>query len=156
MGFWDWMQSSPAGMASSAAEGLASGVFNGIDKIIRDFKLPPETMVEYETKMAELQATLQPRLEEIAAADRNSARQREMAVKDKMPAVISLLFLSGFFAVLGAMMAYGAPAGAGSEAFLLILGTLTSGVGLVLGYYLGSSAGSSQKMAVIGSLTKQP
>ena len=72
MGFWDFMGSStPAGVASSAAEGLATGILGGVDKIIRDFKLPPEQMVAYETKMAELQAQ--------TAQDRHHAFDRQVA-----------------------------------------------------------------------------
>lgn len=57
MSFWDFMGSStPAGVASSAAQGLATGILGGIDKIIRDFKLPPEQMVAFESRMAELKA----------------------------------------------------------------------------------------------------
>ena len=127
MGFWDFMGSStPAGVASSAAEGLATGILGGVDKIIRDFKLPPEQMVAYETKMAELQAQTAQKLEELAVSDRNSARQREMAIRDNMPKILAVMFVVGFFGVLASMMVYGAPAGAGGEAFILILGTLTS------------------------------
>ena len=157
MGFWDFMgSSSPAGIASSAAEGLATGILNGADKIIRDFKLPPEQMVAYENKMAELQAQTQQKLEELAVSDRNSARQREMAVRDAMPKVLAIMFVTGFFGVLASMMVYGAPAGAGGEAFILILGTLTSGVGLVLGYYFGSSSGSAMKTNILGRTIDKP
>lgn len=57
MGFFDFADSStPAGIVVSGAKGLADGVFNGVDKIIRDFKLPPEQLVAYETRIAELKA----------------------------------------------------------------------------------------------------
>lgn len=157
MSIWDFLGSStPAGVASSAAEGLATGILGGIDKIIRDFKLPPEQMVAYETKMAELQAQTAQKLEELAVSDRNSARQREMAVRDNMPKILAVMFVTGFFGVLASMMVYGAPAGAGHEAFILILGTLTSGVGLVLGYYFGSSSGSAAKNALFGRPMEKP
>lgn len=153
MSFWDFMGSStPAGVASSAAEGLATGILGGIDKIIRDFKLPPEQMVVFESRMAELQAQTAQKLEELAVSDRNSARQREMTVRDNMPKILAVMFVVGFFGVLASMMVYGAPAGAGGEAFILILGTLTSGVGLVLGYYFGSSSSSAYKNKVLGEM----
>lgn len=55
MGFMDIFNSTtPAGMIASAAKGMADGVFSGIDQIIKDFKLPPEQQLAYDSKMAEL------------------------------------------------------------------------------------------------------
>lgn len=131
---------------------LGGNLFDGIDKIIRDFKMPPEQIAAYEAAKADAELKARMALEQLYAADRDSARKREMEVKDRMPAILGTLFVGGFFGVLAYMMKFGAPVGAGSEAFIMILGTLTGGVGLVLGYYFGSSSGSAEKNAIISRL----
>jgi hypothetical protein len=55
MGWFDALTSTtPAGIASQGAEGLAKGILGGVSDIIRDLHLPPEIEVQARTKMAEL------------------------------------------------------------------------------------------------------
>ena len=48
-------------------------------------------------------------LEEIAAKDRNSARDRQVRMKDWTPSVLGLAIIVGFFGVLGVIFAFGLP-----------------------------------------------
>lgn len=84
------------------------------------------------------------KLEEIDAADRASARSREIAVRDHTPALLSFLITVGFFGTLAYMLVYGKPA-TGGDALLVMLGALGGAWGAVVSYYFGSSAGSKLK-----------
>lgn len=90
--------------------------------------------------------------ENIAAGDRNSARQREMSVKDWTPRVIAFCVIGGF---LG--MAYGVlfkSMSADSALAGTVIGYLSAKAEQVVSYYFGSSAGSAKKDDTITALSK--
>lgn len=128
-----------------------------LDKIIPD----PKAKAEAQAKLIELQQTGELKLEEfklkseeIAANDRDSARQREVQVKDRTPAVLAALITVGFFSVLGYMLAKGLPE-VGREPLLIMLGALGSAWTGVVAYYFGSSAGSRDKDYTIHNMGKK-
>jgi len=100
---------------------------------------------------------LQVEMEKIFAADRDSARDREVALASS-PApligkittpVLALFITAGFFGVLSYLLHR---AGGGltladgvKEILLIMLGALGAQWGAVCQYYFGSSAGSAQK-----------
>ena len=96
---------------------------------------------EFTVKMRELDIDL----ERIANEDRNSAREREISAKDWTPRVLAGLITAGYFGVLFWMLHHGLPTTGGSEAMLVMLGTLGTAWGGVVAYYFGSSAGSKEK-----------
>ncbi len=99
---------------------------------------------EYKTKMTELGIDEQ----KIAAMDRDSARQREMVTKDKIPAVLALLLTFGFFGVLTMMMLY--PIQQGTQGVIeVMLGSLGTAWISVITYYFGSSYGSQIKTQLL-------
>ncbi|WP_039017327.1 hypothetical protein [Halocynthiibacter namhaensis] len=105
--------------------------------------------LEYEFKAQMEEADI--KLESIAADDRNSARQRQVQMKDWTPSVLGLAIIIGFFGVLAYIFRFGLPA-EGSEVLLIMmgaLGTMTSQVG---NFFFGSSSGSKSKDAVIADL----
>lgn len=87
-------------------------------------------------------------LTKVHAADRESARRRQVETKDKMPAVIALAALAGFFGILAAMIFVEMPQAAEQPLAVMLgaLGTLVTQIGA---FYYGSSAGSSRKNAMI-------
>lgn len=91
-------------------------------------------------------------LERIAATDRDSARKREIAVKDKMPLILSLSVNVLFFGVVTMLMFRTVPVES-KDIILVLLGALTAGWKDILGYYFGSSSGSARKDDVIQSLS---
>ena len=99
---------------------------------------------DFAAKMAELDIDL----ERIAAADRADARQREVATKDKMPAMIALAALTGFFGILAALIFVTIPAGS-ETALNVMLGSLGTIVVSLSQYYFGSSAGSVRKTEIL-------
>jgi hypothetical protein len=96
---------------------------------------------DFAVKMRELDIDL----ERIANEDRSSARNREVATRDWTPRVLAGLVTGGYFGVLFYMLKNGLPQHGGSEAMLVMLGTLGTAWGGIMAYYFGSSAGSKAK-----------
>ena len=80
----------------------------------------------------------------VHAGDRDSARRREMAVRDRTPSWLAGAVITGFFAALALMLWRELPAAA-EPAFAIMLGALSTMTGAVVNYYFGSSAGSKTK-----------
>lgn len=91
-------------------------------------------------------------LAKVNADDRDSARQREIAVKDWVPGVLALFLTLGFFGLLGWMM-YKAPPEGSRDILNIMLGSLGTGWVTMLAYYFGSSAGSASKDKLLLSAT---
>lgn len=132
---------------------LGGNVFEGVNEIVRTFKLPPEQQLQFDQRMAELQTQAELKLAELEAADRASARTRETAVKDRTPAMLAYSITGGFFGVLSGMMFIEIPFTAKDVLYVMVgsLGTAWTGV---IAYYFGSSAGSAAKHSLIEKLTK--
>ena len=94
-------------------------------------------------------------LERIANSDRDSARNREIKVKDWTPKILAGLITVGYFGVLFYMLRNGLPQHGGSEAMLVMLGTLGTAWGGVVAYYFGSSAGSKEKTDAINNMVRK-
>ena len=93
-------------------------------------------------------------------ADRASARERQIAVKDRTPSVLAAvititallvvyLVFSGHADSVLSIPATAAIAGA-------IVGYVFKDYGQVLNYYFGSSQGSKEKTKIIGDIAKEP
>jgi hypothetical protein len=93
-------------------------------------------------------------LEKVHASDRDSARRREMEVKDYVPGILAGIITVGFFGVLGFMLSNSLPE-TGRDALLVMLGALGGAWGSVVAYYFGSSSGSNSKNALIEKLTSK-
>jgi len=145
-----------AGMATKALSGALLGKENGSEKEISEVLLSanPDTLLklkELEQSFAICMKELDIDLEKIASEDRNSARQREIAIKDNAPKVLAGVIVTGFFAILGVISFVELPA-ASQAPVNILLGALTAMLSQVGNYYFGSSAGSSKKNEMIGSL----
>lgn len=92
-------------------------------------------------------------LERIAAGDRDSARQMQVANKDWVPKALAVFITFGFFGVLVWMLVFGLPK-SGVEALLMMIGSLGTAFGGVVQFYFGSSAGSKEKNNLLAAKDK--
>lgn len=161
----------PIGIMAASAVGAALGVEklpSSPEKVQELFsnalaKNDPETMIklkqvenDFALRMKQLGIESVERLEEIAASDRASARAREIAVKDKIPAILALSTMAGFFALLALLTYHGVPAES-HDIVIAMTGVLGgSGFTSVMTYYFGSSAGSARKTALIAEQLDKP
>jgi hypothetical protein len=85
----------------------------------------------------------------VDAADRDSARKMQMTNRSRMPAVLSIVTVIGFFSLLiGAATGYLSLTG--SDVMMLLLGVLARETASVYNFWLGSSNSSQQKDIVKG------
>tara|TARA_R110000851_G_C13089506_1_gene566729 strand:+ start:708 stop:1208 length:501 start_codon:yes stop_codon:yes gene_type:complete len=108
-------------------------------------------------KIKELEISFKLRLKEleidvykIDAADRDSARKREMSVGGYTNPVISFVVIFGFFAVLSFVFSGSIPENVDRLYIGSLLGILSSMAERVMNYYFGSSSGSKQKTKIMG------
>lgn len=132
-------------------KGGTEGIFTGIAKLVGTVITDPTQKAQIEAGLVKLRTEHDERMEGLFAADRDSARKREMEVKDWTPSVLSWTVLA--FWGLGNYFVFTHALPAGSETLIArVLGTIDMAVGLVLGYYFGSSAGSASKSDTIDHL----
>jgi hypothetical protein len=148
-----------AGMATRAISDALLGKPDGTEDELIDAaaKASPDQLLalkkaeqDFAVRMRELEIDLQ----RIDAADRNSARDREVKTGDVTPRALAAAVTLGFFGVLGYMIAYGLPS-QGGEALLVMLGTLGTAWGGIVSYYFGSSAGSKEKSDAMNRMTRK-
>lgn len=86
----------------------------------------------------------------LATGDRDSARKREIEVKDNTPRILAYALVLGFFSVLGFMLVANVPAGS-RDLLNIMLGMLGTSFVSVIAYYFGSSAGSNEKSKLLAA-----
>lgn len=149
-----------AGMAtraiSDALLGKPDGTEQELEKAVAS--ATPEQLLalkkaeqSFSVKMRELDIDL----ERIANADRDSARSREVSLRDWTPRVLAGLITVGYFGVLFWMLRFGLPNTGSSEALLVMLGALGTAWGGVVAYYFGSSAGSKEKTEAMNRMVRK-
>jgi hypothetical protein len=103
-----------------------------------------EADAKLQTELA--QAGIQ--LEQVAAADRDSARKRETATKDPTTRYLALIYTAGYFAALWAVWKFGLPPDT-TGVMQVLIGGLTAAQLQILNYYFGSSSGSAHKNDIL-------
>ncbi len=142
--------------ADKAPAATSDGISNAIATAITD---PAQRAAliqaehDFQLQMAELGYKDAEELATTAAADRASARNREIQVRDRVPTILATVITLGFFGTLSCMVKFGVPAD-GHDAFMLMLGALITAWTGVVAYYFGSSAGSAAKTELLAAANK--
>lgn len=107
----------------------------------------PDVLARIKEADAKLKADLANagvKLEEIAASDRASARQREVQLQDPTTRWLAIIYTLIYFTALWAVWRYEVPPSM-NDTLNLLLGALTAAQAAIMNYYFGSSAGSAHK-----------
>lgn len=135
-------------------DGSIDSSLEALEKAVKG--LTPEDYVklkvaeqEFQTKMVELDIEK----DKLSFNDRDSARKREMEVKDSTPKLLALLVSVGFFGLLVALMLVKDIPTSTHELLNTMVGACGTGWTMMLAYYFGSSRGSDSKNSVIDRLT---
>lgn len=88
------------------------------------------------------------KLEEIAATDRASARQREATLKDPTTKILAIAYTVAYFGCLWAVWRFGITTDS-KDVLITLLGVLTAAQATIMNYYFGSSKGSADKTALM-------
>lgn len=110
--------------------------------------------LKHQEFMAQLGYDSLNKLAQATVDDRDSARKREAAVKDRTPAVLAALAVVGFVGLIGVVIYGFTPAEPMRDGFWMLAGAAIATYKDVYGYYFGSSAGSHAKDATISDLSK--
>lgn len=153
----------PIGVMAANALGTALGVQNpkpgDISQMLTAAGATPDQLKaaqdaerNFALQMQQLGFQNAQQLEEIAAGDRANARAREIAVKDKIPAILGITITLGFFGLLASMMKW-APPNQNQDLLDIMLGSLGTAWVAVVTYYFGSSAGSAKKDEILHNMS---
>ncbi len=126
--------------------GIESKTIEAVTDVLNSGKMTPEQLASIKLAEIDFQKFLREndiKLEEIAAGDRNSARDMNKMTRSNVPAVLTMLITAGFFGVLGWML-YN-PIAADSPPLLIMLGQLGTAWGVACAFWFGTTSGSAQK-----------
>lgn len=141
----------PLGGAAVEAVGKALGMSDATtDKVQRALtggQLSAEQMAALQAADAQLKvrmAELGIKAEELATADRASARQMQIATGSVVPHIIAILFI-GIYLTMMCLLLTGTMKLWEDATLTMLLGGLTSGVAMILGYYFGAAHTQTEK-----------
>lgn len=107
---------------------------------------------EFAAKMQALGFENMETMAKLQNEDRDSARNREIQVKDRTPKILAYLITAGFFGMLVAML-FNAIPDTNRDILNIMLGALGTTWANVTGYYYGSTKGSEAKSALLADST---
>ena len=134
--------------------GVDSKTVTAVTDVLNSGKMTPEQISSLKLAEIDFQKFLESnkiKLDEIAAADRNSARTMQATTKSVVPSVLTMLITVGFFSVLGWMLY--SPAVMNSPPLLIMLGQLGTAWGVACAFWVGTTSGSKDKTAMLANST---
>lgn len=153
----------PLGGAAAGALVKALGLPEGSEKdmnVVQKAVLgaSPELMLaikkqdqDFQLQMETLGFTHIEKLEALAVGDRDSARKREIEVKDHTNRNLAYTYTVGYFGVVAIVIFNGIPEEV-KELVFTLLGIMSGALMAINTYYFGSSAGSDAKNKTISSV----
>lgn len=148
---------SPLGGAAAAfiadKLGVQEKTVEAVSKVLNDGKLTPEQIVSIKQAELDFQKFLEGnkiKLEEIAAADRGSARDLLKTTRSYVPATLTFGITIGYFVVLIGMMLKLFEV-SDSQVMLIMLGQLGTAWGVTIAFWFGTTKGSSDKTEMLAN-----
>jgi len=103
---------------------------------------------DFAVKMQELGFENLEKLEALAVEDRKDARSMQTSTRSRIPALLSVIVVAGYFSILVGMM-LGQLKVSESQALLLMLGSLTTAFGVVMAFWFGTTSDSGRKTELL-------
>lgn len=133
--------------------GLDTKDVKAVSEVLNGGKLSPEQITSIKQAEIEFQKFLESnkiKLEEIAAADRNSARDLLKTTRSYVPATLTFVITAGYFiTLLGMMTKYFTVAD--SQVMLIMLGQLGTAWGVAIAFWFGTTSGSKDKTDILAN-----
>ncbi len=133
--------------------GVQEKTVEAVSKVLNDGKLTPEQIVQVKQAELDFQKFLEGnkiKLEEIAAADRNSARDLLKTTRSYVPATLTFGITLGYFVVLIGMMLRWFEV-SDSQVMLIMLGQLGTAWGVTIAFWFGTTKGSADKTEMLAN-----
>ncbi len=155
-----WIGTALGGPMGGAAVGYIADALGLSDKTESAIKtalsgVTPEQMLalknadqEFSLKMQELGFKQVSDMEALAVADRRDARDMQKVTRSNMPAVLSVMYTVGYFAILVGMMLKVFIV-ADSVVLTQMVGALTAGQVTVLAFWMGTTNDSGRKTELL-------
>jgi len=141
------------GLAYEAVSKVLGVSQDDAQKMLSDGKLTADQIASVQQAEIALKAKAQELgldFEQLAVADRKSARDMQQSTHSFIPPVLAILVTVGFFGILVGLMMETFKT---SDALLLMLGSLGTAWTAIMSFYFGSSAGSQAKDAMLHNST---
>ena len=127
--------------------GIQEKTVEAVNEVLNSGKMTADQIAALKLAEIEFQRFLKEKdidFERITAADRDSARQMNIATRSWVPSALSILVTGGYFGILVGMMT-GLLTVSDSQAMLIMLGSLGTAWGMVMAFWFGTTHGSQQK-----------
>lgn len=127
--------------------GLDTKDVKSINEVLNSGKLSADQIAQVKMAEIDFQKFLEAnkiKLEEIAALDRNSARDMLKSTKSYVPATLTFVITAGYFVTLIGMMSQAFTV-ADSQVMLIMLGQLGTAWGVAIAFWFGTTSGSKDK-----------
>ena len=105
---------------------------------------------DFQAQMAQLGFQDAESLAKLANEDRDSARKREVNLRDWTPCALAVAVTAGFFGILGYMAIRDVPSGS-KDMLNIMLGSLGAAWVSIISYYFGSSHESAHKTDLLAN-----
>ena len=145
-----------AGLAAEAvadALGMSDKSVSTVKEALTQGSLSAEQITklkEAELALKKIEKEQQFSFAELDVKNTQGARDMQMSTNSKVPAILAVIVVSGFFGILVSMM-LGWLKVSDQQALLLLLGSLSTAFGSVLNFYFGSSHGSRIKTEALAN-----
>ena len=133
--------------------GLPEKTIDSVTQALTGNNLTPEQITSLKLAEIEFNKFLeanQIKLEEIAAADRNSAREMLKATGSYVPSTLTMIVTIGYFGILIGMMT-NTLAVSDSQVMLMMLGQLGTAWGVCLAFWMGTTRNSQEKTNLLAN-----
>ncbi len=133
--------------------GLESKDVKAVSEVLNSGKLSPDQISAIKLAEIDFQKFLETnkiKVDEIAAADRNSARELLKSTRSYVPATLTFGITVGYFVVLIGMMLKLFEV-ADSQVMLIMLGQLGTAWGVTIAFWFGTTSGSKDKTDILAN-----